>query len=199
MTAPPWLQPPRAPRGARVTLFCFICADGNAALLPCLRQGLDRTADVFDVQCGMHAHGPCMPGPLPSIDTLGDSLARQMAAATGTPAIFFGYGSGASIALALVRRLHRIGARCPVKLILSGCAAPADRTATRELLAIPITVLADSRASAQQAQRIGAWEEATTGRCRVHWLDGPWPEEGSGAALLLAHIEAELQEAASGP
>lgn len=189
MTVEPWLLPPRAPRGGRVALFCFTCADADAAMPQRLHQALHRTADVYDIRCDLHPDDG-----LPPVETLVRRLARQIAGAGGPPAIFLGHRAGALVALALVHQLRRIGACGPVKLILSSCRAPCCAPPGQGPLAIPITVLADQEDGLHSLQQIGAWCDATTGSCRVHWCDGDNPD----GALLLAHIEAELQEAAAG-
>lgn len=125
--ATPWLVPfGPAPKAARMRLYCFSYAGGSASIYQPWRNLLDPSVELFAVQ--LPGRGARMSErPERSMDALVQKLASVIAQQSPKPFAFFGHSLGALLAFELTRRLKVHQLKQPVKLIVSGCAAPQAR------------------------------------------------------------------------
>lgn len=108
---------------ARVRLFCFPYAGGGAYIFRGWPKGLPPTVEVCSVQ---------LPGrqtrlkeaPLTCLLTLVEKVAQAIRVYLDKPFAFFGHSMGALISFELARYLRREDGIEPVRLLVSGRAAP---------------------------------------------------------------------------
>ncbi len=149
-----WFVPPKPRTAARVRLFCFPSAGGDAhwfsdwpRLLP---------AEIEVVAAGLAEQGTRRadrpPGDFP---TLIHSLAEAIRPLLDLPFALFGHGMGALVAFELARALRRQRQPTPFHLFLSAHPAPHDPGNRR-----PMATLSDTEAIAE-LRKWGATPEET--------------------------------------
>jgi len=114
-----WLRGFHCPPGATTTLVCLPHAGGNAAFYRDWRHLLPPWLALVAVQYPGRLDRldePCVP----DMATLAERVAAEVDAAVATPVALFGHSLGASVAYEVARRLSR----APVRLFVSGRAAP---------------------------------------------------------------------------
>jgi medium-chain acyl-[acyl-carrier-protein] hydrolase len=106
-----------------VRLFCFPFAGGGASAYRLWQQHLPAGIEVWPVEYPGHETRFREP----AFDNAGDlaaAIAEQVAGADSLPFAFFGHSMGALIAFETFRHLRRSGGPQPLKLFVSGFAAP---------------------------------------------------------------------------
>lgn len=127
----PWLIRATTPQ-ARMRLFCFPYAGGNAFGFTQWRATVDPSIEI----CAVQPPGRCARLAEPPISTLPallQSIAPVIAQENDMPFAFFGHSVGALIAFELARYLRLHGIPGPGHLFMSGCQAPQYRSPSREL------------------------------------------------------------------
>lgn len=112
-----------APKVARLRLFCFPFAGGNAHVFKELATNFPKDIEVFGVD---------FPGrgtrfgeaPLWDIGTLVDNLAENIRFLLDRPFAFYGHSNGALVAFELARRLSKVHYREPEVLIIGAKRPP---------------------------------------------------------------------------
>lgn len=123
MNAADWLLGDRR-RQAGLRLYCFSHAGGNAAAYLPWQDGLGDGIELRAVQLparGARLHEPAHPTMAALVRDLAEVIAADH---DGRPFAFFGHSLGALVAFELTRRLRDDGAPLPLRLVVSGCAAP---------------------------------------------------------------------------
>jgi medium-chain acyl-[acyl-carrier-protein] hydrolase len=131
-----WLACVQPRPRAAVRLFCFPHAGGGASLFRGWADGLPDTVEVCPVQLpGREARfrEPAFTRLRPLTEALAGALRPHL----DRPFAFFGHSMGALVAFELARRLSRDGGPQPVRLFVSGCAAPTVRRDGRPLHGLP--------------------------------------------------------------
>ncbi len=110
-------------RDAKLRLFCFPYAGGNASIFEGWEKQLPETVDVFAIQ----APGRTVRFAEPPIASLREKiaiLAREIKPYLDVPYVFVGHSNGALTAFELARELQRTGADNLRHLVLSAKRAP---------------------------------------------------------------------------
>lgn len=121
---------------ARLRLFCFPYAGGNAAAYLNWQPKLGPEIEICAIQ--LPGRGTRMGEP--AIDRLAPlvrQLAEVIAGEGDLPAAFFGHSLGALVAFELARFSKLMHLRGPERLIVSGCQAPSVRQARDHLHTLP--------------------------------------------------------------
>jgi medium-chain acyl-[acyl-carrier-protein] hydrolase len=132
----PWLAYLRPRPRPSVRLFCFPYAGGGASVFRGWADGLPDSVEVCPVQ---------LPGREarfrePAFTRLGpltDAVAGALRPYLDRPFALFGHSLGALVAFELARRLDRDGGPQPVRLFVSGCAAPSVPRGGRPIHGLP--------------------------------------------------------------
>ena len=119
----PWLIRPKSAPKAKLRLFCFPYAGGNASTFHSWAHKLPDEIEVCGVQ---------LPGrgerirqqAYTHISTLLPALIEGIQPSLDKPFVFFGHSMGALLSFELSRRLRELGAPLPLQMFLSGRAAP---------------------------------------------------------------------------
>jgi medium-chain acyl-[acyl-carrier-protein] hydrolase len=116
---------PKAP--PRVRLFCFCYAGGNAAAYLPWQEAVHPSVEICAVQLpGRGARGG--EPPAASISDVVDQMSLLIRARSDVPFMFFGHSLGGLIAFELARLCQARDLAVPLRLIVSGCAAPASQS-----------------------------------------------------------------------
>ncbi len=119
----PWVARLRTRPHARLRLFCFPYAGGNAAIFRTWPDGLPADIEVCPVQLpgrGTRLMEPPFTQLSPLIQALADSLLPLL----DKPFALFGHSLGALVGFELARHLRRQFGLHPVRLIVSAARAP---------------------------------------------------------------------------
>jgi medium-chain acyl-[acyl-carrier-protein] hydrolase len=108
---------------ARVRLFCFPYAGGGAYIFRGWSKGLPPTVEVCSIQLPGRQNRLKEP-PLTRLSTLVERVAQAMRVYLDKPFAFFGHSMGALVGFELARYLRREDSIEPVRLFVSGHAAP---------------------------------------------------------------------------
>jgi len=120
----PWLHVLPCRGQPRLRLFCFPYAGASATVFYHWPRGLPPGVEVWAVQ---------LPGrgarfrerPFCRLEELLDDLLPALLPGLRQPFVFFGHSMGALLAFETTRRLRRLGAALPVRLLVSARPAPA--------------------------------------------------------------------------
>lgn len=134
----PYLSVPRPNPEARLRLFCFPFAGGNAALFRGWPALLPANVEVAAVQLPGRATRFREP-PFQRMEPLVEALCEALLPALDRPFAFFGHSMGALVAFELTRRLRQLAsARVqPALLFVSGRGAPQLPSRIPALHALP--------------------------------------------------------------
>lgn len=119
----PWLACRKPKPHARLRLFCFPYAGGNAAIFRAWPEGLPADVEVCPVQLpgrGTRLLEPPFTQLLPLIEALGHALFPLL----DKPFALFGHSLGALVSFELARHLRRQYGLHPVRLCVSAARAP---------------------------------------------------------------------------
>lgn len=108
---------------ARLRLFCFPYAGGNALLFRDWHEELPVNVEICPVQLpgrGSRMHEP----PFTHLFPLVEAAAEQLLPCFDKPFAFFGHSLGAIISFELTRQLRRMNGPLPCHLFVSGSRAP---------------------------------------------------------------------------
>src|SRR5262245_53644991 len=131
-----WFPSLRPGSDADVRLFCFPYAGGGASVYRGWAGCLPGSVDVCPVQLpGREAR--FREPPFARIGPLVEALAASIRPWLDRPFAFFGHSMGALIAFELSRRLQHEHGLQPVRLFVSGCAAPQVQTEREAIHALP--------------------------------------------------------------
>lgn len=114
---------PKPNARARLRLFCFPYAGGGASVYYSWSNLLPPSVEVCPVQLPGREARLSEP-PFTSMPVLVDHLAGALAPHLDVPFAFFGHSLGALVSFELARELRRRSMPAPVRLFVSGCAAP---------------------------------------------------------------------------
>ncbi|MEJ2405777.1 MAG: beta-ketoacyl synthase N-terminal-like domain-containing protein [Candidatus Thiodiazotropha sp.] len=115
----------RAGDESALTLFCFPYAGAGASVYAGWAGILNDNVELVAVNPPGREHWSDV-APYTSLDTLVEQLEKEFIV-PGHEFWFFGHSLGALMAYAFYQRLKSQGRLTPAKLVLSGCAAPANR------------------------------------------------------------------------
>ena len=155
----PWIRCPRPRPGAAVRLFCLPYAGGGALTYRTWGDVLPATVEV----CPVHLPGRedrLGEAPFTELQPLAQALGKAILPYLDKPFALFGHSMGALIAYELARELHSQAGRLPLRLFVSGRAAPQLRNTLP-----PISGLPDTALFAELQRRYGGipaqiWQEA---------------------------------------
>lgn len=131
-------------------LLCFPYAGAGASVYADWRLPEQLNAEVWAIQPPGRENRRNEPMPA-NLDELIEAYATQLAPLLDRPFAFFGHSFGALAAFELTRLLRHRGGPQPVRLFLSGCAAP-HRPSRRD----PISTLPDDRFVPRMREIAGA-------------------------------------------
>jgi medium-chain acyl-[acyl-carrier-protein] hydrolase len=119
----PWFTLPRDNPRARLRLFCFPYAGGNASLFRTWQNNLPDTVEVCPVH--LPGRGPrLLDPPFRRLSSMVEALTPALHPHLEKPFVFFGHSMGAMIAFETARHLRRIYGVEPVHLFISGSDPP---------------------------------------------------------------------------
>jgi surfactin synthase thioesterase subunit len=121
--ARPWIAHAQLNPRARLRLFCFPYAGGNAALYRRWHQELPPDVEVLPVELpgrGSRFRDP----PFNHLGPLVEALVPALSSLMDMPCAFFGHSMGALISFELARELRRRGLPQPTQLFVSARRAP---------------------------------------------------------------------------
>lgn len=118
----PWLADPSHPQ-ARVRLFCFPYAGGDARIYRMWSGSLPAFVDTLRVQLPGRS-GRIRERPYRRLDEMVESLSHALLPLLDRPFAFFGHSMGAMISFELARYLRRNHCLEPAHLFVSGRRAP---------------------------------------------------------------------------
>jgi len=119
----PWLALLRRNTPARLRLFCFPYAGGNASLFRTWRNNLPGTLEVCPVH--LPGRGPRLSEPpLRRLSSIVAALIPALRPHMDQPFAFFGHSMGALVAFETARQLRRAYDLEPVHLFISGSNPP---------------------------------------------------------------------------
>ena len=118
-----WFQVPNPVTDAKLRMFCFSYAGGNASAYRDWYQKLPNDVELCSVQ---------LPGrgarfkekAFTNLNSLVDALVEAFTPFLDVPYVFFGHSMGAQVAFELSRRLRDMGLSQPQSLFVSGRRAP---------------------------------------------------------------------------
>jgi medium-chain acyl-[acyl-carrier-protein] hydrolase len=118
-----WFTRPKSNQQARLRLFCFPYAGGNAHAFSKWPQQLPPGVEVLAAQLPGRASRIREP-PHTGLHALVEELGRAVRPYLDVPFAFFGHSMGAMIGFELARLLRREGVGAPTHLFVSGRRAP---------------------------------------------------------------------------
>jgi medium-chain acyl-[acyl-carrier-protein] hydrolase len=119
----PWLAVARPDPLARLRLFCFAYAGGDASVFRSWPDNLPAAVEVYPVR--LPGRGPRLSEePFRRLPALVEALVPALLPHTDKPFAFFGHSMGALVAFEVARRLRRVHRVEPAHLFLSGSSAP---------------------------------------------------------------------------
>ncbi|MES2295472.1 MAG: alpha/beta fold hydrolase [Pseudomonadota bacterium] len=127
----PWLVRQTAAQ-ARLRLYCFSYAGGNAGNFAPWQAALDPAIEVCAVQLPGRG-GRFGEAPYTSLSALVEALAQVISHQDKLPFAFFGHSLGGLLGFEVARFCQRHFLPMPKHLIVSGCAAPRLRKTERQL------------------------------------------------------------------
>ena len=123
VTTTPWLALLRRNTPARLRLFCFPYAGGNAALFRTWRSSLPSTVEVCPVH--LPGRGPRLSEPpFTRLSSMVEALIPALRPHMDQPFAFFGHSMGALVAFETARLLRATYDLEPVHLFVSGSNPP---------------------------------------------------------------------------
>lgn len=118
-----WLSCPKPNSQAKLKLFCYPYAGGNAQTYRAWPFKLPETVEVHMVN--LPGRGTRLrEAPITRLTPLVDEIAEAIRPELDKPFVFFGHSMGALIAFELVHRLRKQNHVSPAHLIVSGRGAP---------------------------------------------------------------------------
>ncbi|MFC0212043.1 thioesterase II family protein [Paenibacillus chartarius] len=118
-----WFPGAEPRTSAKLRLFCFPYAGAGASVFRQWRSHLPHDIDVIPVQLpGRESRA--LEAPIESLNTVVQTIAREITPLLQLPFAFFGHSMGALIAFETARRLRYTHHVSPVHLIVSGKSAP---------------------------------------------------------------------------
>ena len=118
----PWFLQFKRPHSARLRLFCFPYAGGNANIFESWGSALEGV-DVVGIQLPGRSYR-FTERPLESIESIVEQLIPELATLGDLPFAFFGHSNGSLICFELARELQRRGVVGPKHIFLSAKRAP---------------------------------------------------------------------------
>jgi medium-chain acyl-[acyl-carrier-protein] hydrolase len=143
-----WFYRPAATRSAEVRLFCFPYAGAGPNIFRTWGRLLPSSIEV----CGVVLPGRAFrldERPRDRLGPLADELVTVFRGLPRGPYAFFGHSFGGLLCFEVARRLHRLGAQLPRRLIVSGCSPPHLPAAEPDVHRLP------DRALKERLQKLG--------------------------------------------
>jgi medium-chain acyl-[acyl-carrier-protein] hydrolase len=132
-----WVTFPRPAPQARLRLFCFPYAGGNAMIYRSWPMGLPPTVEICAVQ--LPGHGSRLGEPaFDRLVPLVQALAPQLYPYLDKPYAFFGHSMGAIISFELARLLRKEHRQGPARLFVSGHREPRIKDAGPTTFDLPM-------------------------------------------------------------
>lgn len=136
VTPTPWLALLRRNTPARLRLFCFPYAGGNAALFRTWRNNLPATVEVCPVH--LPGRGPRLSEPpFRRLTSMVEALIPALRPHMDQPFAFFGHSMGALVAFETARRIRDTYDLEPVHLFISGSNPPQTPRCRRATYDLP--------------------------------------------------------------
>ena len=118
-----WFVKYRYNKLAKLRLFCFPYAGGNAAVFSGWDTRFAADIDLFAIQLpgrGLRFSEPA----ISCLDSIVDTIIKGVAPYLDVPCMFVGHSNGALVAYEVARRLQEMGLRTPEHIVLSARRAP---------------------------------------------------------------------------